>query len=342
MVGMRIPRGRRVLVVLVVMLAAASMWIWARPAASVPRAPTAVLKVDASRPDAVLRVETNRPGNAFDLGAVGLSLEAWELSTGRLTADHYRFVRLMRLLGPSVLRIGGNTVDLSWWTSSGEPPPTWATNTVTPADLSVLHGLLAATGWRVLLGVNLGHFEPARAADEARYAKEILGNGLLGIEIGNEPNNFGHSGNDMRSPIYYVNDYVGEVKAYRQALTAATRGVADAWPATSTAGIQWLAQMETTADIFTELTQHYYAINTCPTTTPPFPRATAVELLSPAIRGHENQILNALTQAGATAGRPTRIGETDSVGCRGSVDASPAFAIAVWALDWALRAAVAA
>jgi hypothetical protein len=154
MVGIRTRRGRRVLAVFVIVSAAVCTWVWARSAASVPLAPTAVLRVD-----------TSRPGDDFEVGAVGLSTEAEELSSGHLSADHPSLVRLMRLLGPAVLRIGGNSVDLSWWTSSGEPPPPWATNTVTPTDLRVLHGLLTATGWRVLLGVDLGHFEPARAAD---------------------------------------------------------------------------------------------------------------------------------------------------------------------------------
>ncbi len=70
------PLGRRVLAVLVVMLAAVCAWVWARSAASVPLAPTAVLRVD-----------TSRPGNEFDPGAVGLSTEALELSTGHLSAD---------------------------------------------------------------------------------------------------------------------------------------------------------------------------------------------------------------------------------------------------------------
>ncbi len=76
-------------------------------------------------------------------------------------------------------------VDEQWRTASS-----WATNAVTPADLSALHGLLPPPGGKVLLGVDLGHFEPARAADEARYAREILGTDLLGIEIGNEPNDY--------------------------------------------------------------------------------------------------------------------------------------------------------
>ena len=328
MIRMKAPRGGRVLAVLVVLLVAGGTWVWVRSAAGVQLAPTAVLRVD-----------TSRPGNEFALGAVGLSMEARELSTGRLTADHYRLVRLMRLLGPSVLRIGGNSVDFSWWTSSSEPPPPWATNIVTPADLSVLHGLLTATGWRVLLGVDLGHFEPARAAEEARYAREILGPDLLGIEIGNEPNDYGHKLINLRPLTYSLGEYLRETEAYRQALIAATPGVAVYGPALTEEN-SWLVQMGATARMFTELTQHDYPIKTCSATTSPSGlRPTAAELLTPTVREQEDQILNTLAKAGAIAGRPTRIGETNSVACPGNAAASPAFAGAMWALDWALRAA---
>jgi hypothetical protein len=247
----------------------------------------------------------------------------------------------MRLLGPSVLRVGGNSVDYSWWTSTGESPPAWAADTITPADLWALRGLLVATGWQVLLGVDLGHFEPARAAEEARFAKEILGRNLLGIEIGNEPDGFSRQRVDLRPPTYGVEEYLHEAGGYRQTLAATTPNMAVYGPATSTApnGIQWLSQTGTGAHMFTELTQHYYPIRTCPSTVGSSPPPTAAELLSPAIRGEEDQMLEILARAGAVADRPTRIGETNSVACDGSHRASPAFAGALWSLDWALRAA---
>jgi hypothetical protein len=324
----RIPQGRRVLAAFVVVLAAACAWAWAQSSATVPLAPTAVLRVD-----------TSRPGRVFDPGTVGLSTETAELKTDHFSAAHYPLVRLMRLLGPSVLRIGGGSVDLSWWTSSGEPPPPWATNTVTPADLSALHGLLVATGWRVLLGVDLGHFEPARVADEARYAKEILGKSLLGIEIGNEPNAYGDKNRKviLRSSTYGVGEYLREAEAYGQALSAAAPGVAIYGPALS--GIRWLTEMGAAAHIFADLTQHYYPTSTCPEASPSEEPPTAEGLLSPRVRQQEDEILEALAQAGAVAGRPTRIGETNSAACQGGASASPTLASALWAMDWVLRAA---
>ncbi len=324
MARMRIPRGRGVLAVLMAVSAAACTWLWTRSAASAPLAPQAVLRVD-----------TSRPGSEFVPGAVGLSTEARELSSGRLSASHSSLVRLMRLLGPAVLRVGGNSVDFSWWTSTGEPPPSWAMSTVTPTDLFALRGLLAATGWRVLLGVDFGHFEPARAADEARYARVILGSNLLGIEIGNEPDAYGGKEDNLRPPTYSVSEYAREAEAYRQALGMATPGMALFGPSLS-AELPWLLRMGSTTSMFSQITQHYYPIETCSAALSP--QSTAVELLSPAVRQQEDEILRTLVTAGSLAGRTTRIGETNSVACGGTADASPGFAGALWSLDWILRA----
>ena len=217
--------------------------------------------------------------------------------------------------------------------------PHRATSTVTPVDLSVLHGLLAATGWKVLLGVDLGHFEPARAADEARYAREILGAYLLGIEMGNEPNGYSEKNRKvvLRTSTYGVGEYLREAEAYLQALRAATPGVAVYGPATSD-GTRWLTEMGVSASMFTELTQHYYPAR-CALPSQAVPQPTVSELLSPTVRQHENTVLNTLAQATTVTGRPIRIGETGSGPCDGESFASPTFASALWAFDWALRAA---
>jgi hypothetical protein len=333
MAGIKVRRGRRALTVFIVMLAAVGTWLWARSAASVPLAPTVVLRVDM-----------NRPGHAFAPGAVGLSTQAREL--GSISAGHPSLVRLMRLLGPSVLRIGGGS-DSSWWTSTGEPSPPWATNTVTPADLYVLRGRLVATGWRVLLTVDLGHFEPARAADEARYAKEILGKSLLGIEIGNEPNAYGNPRANLRPNSYTVSNYLEELATYTATIHAAAHGVSLYGPDLSStpSGQAWLPIIASDKKTsFAAITQHYYPTSysvsrgACKGT----PVPTAPELLSPEVRERENAVLQIIVRAGELAHRETRISETndtDSCDAPGGPATSPVFASALWSLDWALRTA---
>jgi len=107
----------------------------------------------------------------------------------------------------------------------------------------------------------------------------------------------------------------------------------------------WLLAISSNKDLpFAELTQHYYPISysyakgACKGTAIP----TAEELLSPQIRERESADLAALVQAGETAGRATRISETNNTGscdASGGPATSPVFASALWALDWSLRSA---
>ncbi|HYB23743.1 MAG TPA: hypothetical protein VED41_08095, partial [Solirubrobacteraceae bacterium] len=302
----------------------AGAWAIARSAATETLAPTATL-----------RVAVRRPGNAFTLGAVGISTEARELSTGHLSTSEGRLVSLMRLLGPSLLRIGGDSVDYAWWTSRDEPPPSWATSTITPADLSALGELLSATGWRVLLGVDFAHYEPQRAAEEARYAKEILGDKLLGVEIGNEPNDY--AGEHLRASSYGAGEYAREAQGYQQALAASAPEVGVYGPAV-TQNTTWLPQLASLLPAFAGITQHYYASSTCPGAPPRVP-PTQAGVLSPAERELEEEHLHELVAVGTQSDRPTLIGETNDSACAGIPEVSQTFASALWALDWALRAA---
>src|SRR5262249_26800028 len=98
------------------------------------------------------------------------------------------YAQYLKTLGTGVMRLGGSTDENLWWTSTNEPMPTWAEFTLTPALLQKLNTLAVNSGWKVILGVNLKRGDAARAADEAKFAKQILGPRLAGLEMGNEPN----------------------------------------------------------------------------------------------------------------------------------------------------------
>jgi hypothetical protein len=277
------------------------------------------------------------------LGAVGLSVEADELATQDLSSTHESLVALMRLLGPAVLRLGGDSVDFSWWTSSNEPRPPWATSVVTPTDLMDLHQLLVATGWRVILGLDLGHFDPARAASEAYSAETILGSRLLGFEIGNEPDDYGHGPSQLRPSSYSASDFLNEVATYIAAMRSVVPVVRVFGPDLSSQA--WLPAIAASKAVsFAAITQHFYptsyndAESGCRETTIP----SALDLLSSSVRERENSALQGIVNAGRIADRETRISETNSTGsCNtsGGPETSPVFASALWSLDWALRAA---
>ncbi len=294
----------------------------------------------------MLTVERGHPEREFSLGAVGLSTETRELATDDLSASHRSLVALMRLLGPGVLRIGGTSLDYSWWTSAAEQRPTWVKGgIVTPADLIRLRGLLAGTGWRVILGVDLGHFEPTRAANEAQVAEQILGSRLLGFEIGNEPIDYGRPWVGLRPSSYSLSDYLSELAAYSVAMRATVPTIRlygpDLGRLSPKAWLLPIASDKSTS--FVSIDLHYYPVHysvtkgACEGT----PVPTALELLSPAVRERENAVLKIMVGAGELAHRPTRISETnDTSSCdlSGGPATSPVFASALWSLDWVLRA----
>jgi hypothetical protein len=292
---------------------------------------------------AILNITASRLGAHFAPGAVGLSLETNELSTGELNDKHKPLVALMRRLGPGVLRFGGGSVDESWWTSSGEAPPSWTKSTITPADLTALRQLLDATGWRTILGINLGHFNPTRAADEARAAESILGARLLGFGIGNEPDKYSDPVVRLRSSSYNAKDYLHELATYGVAIRAAAPNSQFYGPDLSSQ--YWLPAIAANRSIsFTGITMHYYPTSysipkgACKGTSVP----SALSLLSAQTRERENATLQTLVAAGTLAERETRISETNTTSScdyHGGPDTSPVFASALWSLDWILRAA---
>jgi hypothetical protein len=299
----------------------------------------------ASAPaDTILTINPTQPGREFAPGAVGLSIEASTLSSPTPSAGRRQLVQLMRLLGPGVLRVGGNTLDYSWWTSSGEQPPEWARSVVTPADLTRLRALLSATDWQVILGVDLGHFEPARAAGEARIAQLILGRRLLGIEIGNEPNGYRTPAIGFRSSTYDANTYLGELSAYSAAIHIAAPTISLYGPDLSTP-TSWLTTIASDSQApFATFTEHYYPAQfvTSHDICQSVPVPATSELLSSQVREQENTVLTDLLDAGHLAHRDTRISETNTTpSCHGAVGyaTNPVFASALWSLDWTLRAA---
>jgi hypothetical protein len=115
----------------------------------------------------------------------GFSYEKDRVGARMFNARNTDLVRLFRLLGPSLLRIGGNLVDMTTWNpqgSGGKPTE------VAPADIRELALFAKATGWKVVYGINLKTNTPEAAADEAAVATRILGKDLVAFEVGNEPN----------------------------------------------------------------------------------------------------------------------------------------------------------
>jgi len=252
---------------------------------------------------------------------IGLSFEASILASPALTSGN--LAQYLKTLGPGVMRFGGNFVDTTFWTAKGEKAPSWAVTTLTPADLTRLKQLAQASGWKVILGVNLKHPDPARAADEAAHAKSILGAALMAIEIGNEPNYY-----PGYSPAKLWSDY----QRYRKAINQAAPGVGLVGPETGSAPaavtyLQDFAKREQgNVDLFA-LTTHFYPACARNTT------VTIADLLSPAFHDKIKARAQILVDAAGPLKIPAIMDEANSVSCEGEDGVSDVYASSLWAVD---------
>jgi len=286
---------------------------------------TAISPADSASADRLsITVHPNELGNQLHSGFIGLSFGA-----ATVAQDNYASTDLggyLRTLGRTgVIRIGGNSGDTTFWTSTGEPAPSWATSgTITPGKLHQLATIVRGAGWKVILAVNLKHPDPARAGDEAKYARQIFGDSLLAIEIGNEPN------------FYYssVAAYYADFESYVAAIEQAVPGVGITGPDAETNHSSWLgafAALEAGHPDVTEISDHTYPTSACGTST-----ATIPELLGTGSVQYETANAQAALSAAAQLGVPAAMTETNSTVCAGTPGVSDAFASALWALDYSL------
>lgn len=281
----------------------------------------------------VITIAATTTGTALTAASQGFSFEASDLALPGFTGGD--LAAYLDTVSPSsVIRIGGNTVDQTFWTSSGETAPSWSIAAIHPADLTALAGLTRASGWQVILGVNLKHFDPARAADEARTAKAALGSSLRSMEIGNEPNLY---------PQYKTNpqQYLTDFQTYVSAIEKAAPGVpvegtdTASSPSGSFQQAFVSAQKALPAPQINELTSHYYPLVGSRCNGNP----TIAQLLGTTSRNNEKANDDAAVAAAAPLHVPPVVDEGNNVVCEGQHGVSDVFAAALWEVDDQLLAA---
>ena len=296
----------------VTLVAAAALALAAGAAGVAAVAPSA----DAAAPP-VITISPTSTGTSLTAASAGLSFEASDLALPGFTAGN--LASYLDTISPSsVIRIGGNTVDETFWTSSGETAPSWAIATITPADLTALAGLARASGWKVILGVNLKQYDPARTANEAQYAQAALGSSLQAIEIGNEPDLYSQYESD---PAQYLTDFAAYVSAIRQAAPGVPIEGTDAAGAPNGSFQQAFvsaqkaqeSQGTQSAPQINELTNHYYPLTSSTCGGSP----TIAQLLGTTVRDNEESEADEAAAAAAPLHVPAVIDEGNSVVCEG-------------------------
>ncbi|MDR7083977.1 hypothetical protein J2X01_003283 [Arthrobacter ginsengisoli] len=290
-----------------------------------------------------VNVSTDQVGTSLSKGLVGISLEATDLADPALSGDNASIVKLFKEADQPVLRFGGNAVDRRFfWTSTNEAVPSNYTgdkahpvSAVGPADLARLNTLLEAADATVSLTVDLGHYNPDRAADMAKHAAQIFGPRLLSFTVGNEPNGFGLNG--VRPNGYGVDKYVEELKAYANAINEVAPNVPISGPGAYDR--KWW-QPFIDADIAQKkiLSFHNYPLHSCDGSDPKS-SPTISNVMSQLMHDRADDYQQAALEAGQAAGIETWLPETGIAACPGSNETSRTHASALWTADYALNAA---
>jgi hypothetical protein len=282
----------------------------------------------ASTAQASFALDMTRPGRRVDTSLASLSYETLELSDPTFfAADNHGLVRMFREMNPhGVLRIGGNTSDDTVWGGYKGRMPAYVPrphgkllqpHVLQPEGLQALAGFVRATGWKLVFGVNLRIGSPEMALDLAQTVQRLVGDQLLAIQIGNEPNNYEHG--------YAAFDAAWT--RYAKVLHAA--GLPLAGPDTG-ANTEWVieyAQRHAKENVF--LSRHYYRDAA--------ENGSIPNLLAgdPGFFGEVERIMRVADQYAL----PLRISEGNSYYNGGRDGTSNVFASALWGADFMLALA---
>lgn len=283
----------------------------------------------SGKASAVFRVRPDAPGYRVSESLASFSYETLQLANPEFfSADNKELVQLFRRLNPGgVLRIGGNTSDATVWSGyrgalPGVRPRLQGTRTnsrfvLKPESLRTLAGFLDATGWTLVFGVNLRIGVPRMAVELARAVRDAVGDRLLAIQIGNEPNDF--------EPDYAAYDIAW--KAYARHLRAA--GLPLGGPDTG-ANTDWVldyAREHGGGSVL--LSRHYYR------------NAAAQGSITDMLGGDPSFCEDArrIVRAGEAHGLPFRLTEANSYYDGGRDGVSNVFAAALWGCDFMLSLA---
>jgi hypothetical protein len=281
---------------------------------------------------AAISVDAAHPAGRLPGDFVGLSYEERELGVGNFDPTKGNLVPLFRTLGRSNVRISGNTLDRdTLWVPQGQQPPNplpeWVQDVVTPTDIKRLDGFLRATGWQAEVGINVGRWDPALGADQARSMFSILGPRLEAAECGNEPNSW--VGKGFRPAGFGYPQYKPDWEACADVVgNNRIAGPDTSSPTSTVAWVDSFARDERAR--INMLTIHNYSVSST---------STVTDLLAPKTNAKQiNTVAPQLASAQAVH-VPIRLDETNSAANGGVAGMSDSYASALWAMDYSLQMA---
>ncbi|HTF44781.1 MAG TPA: hypothetical protein VK641_12815 [Terriglobales bacterium] len=300
-----------------------------------------------------VRVALSIPGEAngphMPIDFVGLSYEVQQLADPIFfSAQNSGLIREVKALSSTgVLRLGGNTSEFAYWKPKPDSPepehprvrevagePKAQYYAVTVESVRNLAEFLQATGWTCVYGIGMGTNTPARAAEEAVFVAETLGDRLQYFQIGNEADLFDRHLRDPKtwSAKTYLQEWLSLARAIATGVSAAKFGMPDVAGA-----VEWLTEIaEQWPSIpapprVTTLTHHYYFGG--PATNPD---VNIPNLLKPGTMQRVQNTANIASAAASRMGARVRMTEGNTCYRGGKPGVSDVFAAALWSADYSL------
>ena len=288
-------------------------------------------------------------GPHMPIDFVGLSYEVQQLADPTFfSGQNSGLIQEFKALSSTgVLRLGGNTSEFAYWKPKPDSPepehpqvrevtgePKARYYAVTPEAVKNLAEFLQATGWTCVYGIGMGTNTPARAAEEAVFVAETLGDRLQYFQIGNEADLFDRHLRDPKtwSAKTYLEEWLTLARAIAVRVPAAKFGMPDV-----ASKVSWLTEI---ADEWpsiqhpphvTTLSHHYYFGG--PATNPD---VNIPNLLKPATMQKVQNTANIASTAASKMGARVRMTEGNTCYRGGKPGVSDVFAAALWSADYSL------
>jgi hypothetical protein len=296
-----------------------------------------------------LSIPKEATGPHMPMDFVGLSYEVQQLADPAFfSAQNSGLIREFKALSSTgVLRLGGNTSEFAYWKPKPDSPepehpqvrevvgePKAHYYAVTPEAVRNLAEFLQATRWNCVYGIGMGTNTPARAAEEAVFVAETLGDRLQYFQIGNEADLFDRHLRDPKtwSAKTYLEEWLALSRAIAAGVPAAKFGMPDV-----ASKVSWLTEI---ADEWpsvqnpphvTTLTHHYYFGG--PATNP---NVNIPNLMKPATMQRVQNTANTASVAASKMGARVRMTEGNTCYRGGKPGVSDVFAAALWSADYSL------
>jgi hypothetical protein len=296
-----------------------------------------------------LSIPREATGPHMPIDFIGLSYEVQQLrEPSFFSAQNGGLIREFKALASiGVLRLGGNTSEFAYWKPKPDSPepehpqvrevvgePKAQYYAVTHEAVRNLAEFLQATGWNCIYGIGMGTNTPARAAEEAVFVAETLGDRLQYFQIGNEADLFDKHLRDPKtwSAKTYLEEWLALARAIAARVPAAKFGMPDV-----AGNASWLTEI---ADEWptiqnpphvTTLTHHYYFGG--PATNPD---VNIPNLLKPATMQKVQNTANIAAAAASKMGARVRMTEGNTCYRGGKPGVSDVFAAALWSADYSL------